>query len=219
MASLLFSLSSCFELKESIYVTKNGSGRYEMLLDFSANREVLKDLMAQTRSLPNFWQQGTPDEQLKTIFKQQSEQLDELSGVYNSKPVIDNEAFKYGIRFSFVDISSLNEGLKVTSNWQKKKGKFYTYSSKKLKRNNVFNLEDLTEKLQTGLSENTGNQAFLEEIYEQAEYHWTLQIEQDVKAISNDSTSLSEDRHQVSFNTKLKFVKEGNINLKNTIKW
>ncbi|MEH0157853.1 hypothetical protein V6R21_27430 [Limibacter armeniacum] len=212
-------VTSCFEIREDIYLKHDGTGRYEMMLDFSEAKTILEQVNISSSHIPGFWEGNNPFLHMDSVMQKQAYQVATQFGIRDSKALVDHQNFRYGIGFTFKSVASLNNALVTVANWHGKEHEFYSYAKGKLKRNEVFYWNGLTEKLESESLHQENVEEYAKELYNRAGYEWVLHTEGKVSKISNKGVSLSEDSSTVKYRTKLKFVKEGNVKLRNTIKF
>lgn len=216
-------LSSCFELREELYLHKEGWGSYKILVDFSESKEMLQDLAAKTdTSKHNPF--GKPNEtfaELAQTWGLGAEKLNKINGISNAEQVYDEKNYILGLQFEFQDISALNLALTL-----KDGGEFnpkfelpYIYQKGKLAKNNIFIFQKLLKYLDISINEEMDISKQKKAIFAQISYKTAIKTSGKIKKYNNYSYVMQENGREVHGTFKLKDVLNGNADISTLIKF
>jgi hypothetical protein len=211
---LPFCLSSCFELKEELLITKAGSGSYKLVIDCSEHKDMLSELIAKSDSLKQnpFGEKGNSLESLASVWQTGVADFANLKGVRNAKEITDKQNFIFGFSFDFDDIGALNLAL-VMKDGGDYNADFklpYSYEKGKLTKNNVFVFKKLFKNLiAADKNEPEYIQSQKKAIFAQIRYKCIIRTLNKIKKSSNNSYELSADKKQVSLSAFLSEVYGG----------
>ncbi len=130
--SLLLVLSGCFDIREEIFLEKNGSGRYTSTIDMSQLKEMLTALKSM---MPDSSGGGGKDEfsELNSLdsLQQLWKDIDQVPGITDVKREKKDDMV-FQVSFRFADINALNTAMtKRNKNEDPEKivsGDFYSFS-------------------------------------------------------------------------------------------
>ncbi|MDW7695313.1 hypothetical protein R9C00_28005 [Flammeovirgaceae bacterium SG7u.111] len=226
LCGLAFLATSCFEIKESIFIKKDGSGSYSMVMDFSASKQMF-NMMLQLADSEEGKEAGlgdNPAEGLDSAFIELATELNAITGISNAKGVQDKENFTYGIKMSFENVDALNMALsQMDAGGESVQYKpYYDYTKGNLEKANIFNLKNLTDEI---IPENEDDDqskdvsAQLSTFYETVTYQMIIKTDGKIKRFSNNEAVLSDDKRELTFSKSLKELQNEEINIGNTIKF
>ena len=126
-----FVFAGCFDIKEEIFLEKNGSGKYITTIDMTQ----LKDMLDMLKTMmPDSIKESTDElkslnslDSIQTMWKD----IDQVAGVTDVKRVKKGEMI-YEISFRFADIKALNTAMtkkNKSDDSVKVSGDFYTFSA------------------------------------------------------------------------------------------
>ena len=125
-------LCSCLEIKEDIYITKHGNGKYKIAFDFSDNANSLNVLKARYESAnDSLIRAGYPTDSLyispflgiDSLFSIQEKKISKVKGISNINKNLDSLTHIYEISFEYSTIEALNNVLHANTSgelsWKK----------------------------------------------------------------------------------------------------
>lgn len=216
-------LSSCFELREELYLHKEGWGNYKLLADFSKDREMLEALFTKTDTSKHnpFGEVGESFEELATVWGLGADKLNQINGISKAKKIVDKKRFIIGIQFEFQDISALNLALTL-----KDGGEFnpnfelpFNYHKGKLMKNNVFIFQKLLKYLDTS---NETDERFNNEkkaIFAQISCKTIINTSGKIKKCSNYQYEQGRNEREVVANFYLRDIWNGAVDISTLIKF
>ncbi len=200
---LMFSLSSCFDIKEEITINKNGSGIYTFELDMSQMITMLESMKTMTDST------ATEEEENDDISEKMREDTDDklsaLAAVKGISRVKDNSEPEKGIaryQFDFKDIESLNAAYQVMSkdSSEASTGVIFEGSKGKLRRNNVDG--DMVYSMLSGFAKaQSGEDTSLEAaagMFSTGNYELRINVPRSVKKFNNEEGEAFGDQVRMS---------------------
>lgn len=216
--------SSCFDIKEEIYLKKDGSGTFRLLLDFSSHKEMLRALAEDSADsdYPTFGEKK-PFEEMIQVWTGGALALNEIKGIDDATAIVNKEAFIYGWQFSFADVNALNLVLAL-----KDGGEFdtsylppYSFQKKELTKQGVFSFFQLFAEF-TGNTVDTKDAVLKKQkkaIFAGASYQCTISVEGKVRKYNNKEYKLSSDKKRLLFIGSLLDVQSGKAYIGNLIKF
>ena len=207
---LLLLLTSCFELQEEVAIQKDGSGHYKMILDFSAHKEMIQELLntADTSKSKPFGKEGL--DKLTKTWTEGAVKLNKINGITNAFEIADEQNFRYGFSFDFSDIEALNLALATYDSWkftETPELAFVYHGKGKFKKNNVFVYKRLFEKL---LEETENQPKYLQTqkkaIFAQISYKCTLITEGKIKKKNHPGFKFDRNKHRLVYKCYLKEI-------------
>lgn len=221
-ASLLFLLSSCFEVREEIDLKNDGSGTYQMVLDMSKSKNMLDVAMKMAESDEKMQATGNPFADVDSAFVKGAQSLNGMDGISNAKGTYDKQNYVFTTKFDFKNVDALNDALNELN-----KRKYpdlesfpvtYKFEKKIFERTNHFHIKDLTN-----FSEQAGGDeqkiAQVQAVLKTATYTCLIRIpDGKIKKFSNQKAVLSEDKKELRLSANLMEITEGKISLENVLK-
>lgn len=216
-------LSSCFELREEIFIHKDGWGNYRILADFSDHQEMFQDFVAKTdTSIYNpFGKKGGSFDELFDAWGVGADRLNQLNGIHNAKEIIDEKHFLVGLQFEYQDISALNLALALRDG-----GEFnptfelpYSYEKGKLKKNDVFIFLKLLKYLNDSNKEDVRFNNQKKAIFAQISYTTVIKTSGKIKKHNNSNFVIDENKKELSVSARLHEVLSGAVKLNTLVKF
>ena len=128
----LLVLSGCFDIKEEIYLEKNGSGKYVSTIDMSQLKEMLTALKAMMPDTAGGGKDEFSDLNNLDSLQQLWKDIDEVPGITDVKREKKDDMV-FVVSFRFADIKALNTAMtkrnKSEDPEKKVSGDFFTFSS------------------------------------------------------------------------------------------
>jgi hypothetical protein len=212
--SCLF-LSSCFDLREKIYLKKDGSGTFSFTIDLAQSKLFLD--MAKKFSDSD---QASPTANLNSSFDKSKEELEAIKGITNVRPISDEKNYIFGIQFDFANISALNLALeKALIKDDKSKSSFvkYQFNKGQLERVEIVNIKEriISEANQDSKVKNAGFNP--SNLFFDVNYITTYSFDTKIKEVSNENSIISQDGKTVIVSQRI-FDESDNVkNLSNKI--
>lgn len=119
LLSLLIGLAGCFDIKEEIYLRKNGTGRYICIFDFTKNTELYDELFKQNSVDFRLHETGQPISDVSSYLRHRFEKhIQEtqttFAGIKSVSCNTSKTPYEYSIEVEFNDINELNMLLSYT---------------------------------------------------------------------------------------------------------
>jgi hypothetical protein len=218
---ILFSLFSCFEIKENITLKNDGSGTYSFLMDlsqikplFAMSRDLSRSFNDPTSKLKTNASSPNPLLQMKVKFDALQQSLESVEGISNYKTVCDTNSYVIGATYSFKNIESLNQSINVlrssTDNPSASAITHYTYDSKHFSKINDISKSDIT-------GPSSKNDSLTTELFKTARYTLTCSFEKKIKDISNPLYFISADGKTLFYSGSLLDIMNQKNNIGNEI--
>lgn len=209
---LLFSfffLTSCFEIKESVKIYKDGSGSFSFALDFSAIKDKLhsskesieKGIRDRNESNNPLAKKDIPDNpfvDLDTVFDRVVERLELIEGITNIEKTIDNDQFIFAVKFDFESIDLLNIALR-----RDHYDRYFYNRGLFIKPSNSWFMGFLNAVLEEEKEKLAKQKAFISRFYSQISYICTIETNIKFKKRSNEAFEMSEDKLKLVLETSL----------------
>lgn len=140
LGALLFLVSSCLDIQESIYMRDNGSGKFALTVNLE-NMESLLQLIGK------YSKEGEGSKDILANsdinFDDLKEQLEKQPGISKVKTIQENNSKLLGIAFEFDDVNALNHALQeINDQKSKTKRDYFSYSKGQLIRFNTLGIKD-----------------------------------------------------------------------------
>ena len=216
-------LSSCFELREELFIHKEGWGNYKLVVDLSEHREMFQELTAKTDTSTHnpFGKKGASFQELIDAWGLGAERLGQLNGVFNAKEIVDKKNYLIGLRFEFQDISALNLALTLRDG-----GEFnpsfqlpYSYEKGKLNKNDVFIFQKLLKYLNDSNKEDVRFNNQKKAIFAQISYTTVIKTSGRIKKHNNSHFSMEANQKELSASAPLNEVLSGAVKLNTLVKF
>ena len=216
-------LQSCFELREELYIHKEGWGNYKLVADFSVHKEMLQSLVnqADTSKHNPFGKPGGSFLELMDAWDLGAEKLNNINGIKNARQVFDEQKFIIGLQFDFQDISALNLVLTL-----KDGGEFnpefnlpYSYQKGKLNKHNVFVFQKLLKYLNQSNNKEVSFNNQKKAIFAQISYKSIIKTSGRVKRFDNHDFELQESERELHGTFLLQEVLNGAVDISTLIKF
>ncbi|MEM6297765.1 MAG: hypothetical protein AAF740_03650 [Bacteroidota bacterium] len=201
--TLMFSLSSCFDIKEEITINKNGSGTYAFELDMSEMITMLESMKNMTDSTAT--EEEEDDDLLKKMSDGTNEKLQALESINGISNVKDSSEPEKGIaryQFNFKDIESLNAAYQAMSkdSSDARTGIIFEGKKGKLVRNNVDG--DMVYTMLSGFAKNQGGEGADMEaaagMFSTGSYELRVTVPKSVKKFDNEEGEAFDDQVRMS---------------------
>lgn len=205
---LLITLSSCFEIKEKVYLKKDGSGTYSFLVNLSMyknSEQSFKDYLSKSPQKETFpVEKLDPSKKILIHFSKMEFYLETVKGITDYKVINDSINHLIGATCSFANIEALNHFIHVllTGKNEGKPEIVYTYDNKSFTRNdrNLFNEQIVL---------NTSPQDTLTSIYlVNSKYHTEFNFEKKYSTYNNNQYLTNQNKESLIFNSSLKELKD-----------
>lgn len=201
----LFFCTSCIQIEEYVKFNRDGSGTFQMVIDMSQMKSMMDMMMSMSDEEAEM---EDPFADLEDDFEDEKETLESIPGVSNARVVKDSDTYRIGIGFDFEDITALNAGMNKVFEDEEKNSRavFFTKSRGVIERTEEFDAgEGVAEELASGEdTEELGLDPAA--IFGDMNYTTIYEFEDEVKQMSNEHATLSDDGHRVTF--KYYFFKE-----------
>ncbi len=223
LTTLLF--AGCFDIKEEIFLEKNGSGKYITTIDMTQLKDMLEMLKTM---MPDSIKESTDElkslnslDSIQTMWKD----IDGVPGVTDVKREKKGEMI-YEISFRFADIKALNTAMtkkNKTDDSVKVSGDFYTFSAGQFVCNDTSfgGVGDMMKGITGGAGQDDSTamamnmmKGFMGDMKYTSIYH----LPGKVNSVSNKNAKLSEDGKTVTLEINLSET-ETEQTLKNTIRY
>jgi hypothetical protein len=214
---LTICLTSCFDLKEKIYIRKDGSGTFTFTVDMGQSKMLLD--MAKRMSGDD--KLSSPTNNINNSFDKGKSDLEKIKGITNVKSITDENNYVFGVQFDFANIEALNKALEKTLKKDETKGGGsyveYRWRKGELERLEKTNMKEkiLTEVKKEKQLEASGFDP--SSIFYDVKYSTIFSFENKVKDVSHKGATLSEDGKTVTVVQKLFNDNDKNKNLQNKI--
>ncbi|MEL6536003.1 MAG: hypothetical protein AAFQ98_11355 [Bacteroidota bacterium] len=191
----LFFLSSCLEIKEQVFLKRNGSGTFTLTIDMSQMKSMMEAMGVNIEDMG----EEDPFSGVETDFEDQKAELESIPGVSNARVIPDRNTYAISVAFDFTDIDALNAGANKVFQDEDRTAdmEYYRYSRGSFERTPYFeHAEQVKDELNNSEDlQGMDPTAFFGEM----NYTTVFEFERPVKKMSNDSYSLSADNKSVSF--------------------
>ncbi|MGF1534135.1 MAG: hypothetical protein ACFCUI_10550 [Bernardetiaceae bacterium] len=135
----LWACTGCFEIREEVKMSEDGSGNYAFLLDMSES----KTLLAQNaEAQPDSIQQNNFLADIQDALTQLQNQLHQMEGIREANIVHEPINYRFGFSFRFDDLTQLNQALSTITQ-QPEPVAFYRHDKKNFHRLPLFAFRDL----------------------------------------------------------------------------
>lgn len=228
---LPFLLSACLEIKEEITVKQDGSGKYRLLLDFSQSRDILQAMFEmEQEGDPQLEGIRDPFLNLDTVFTQGVKELEVIEGVEQASGQVDHQSMRYELQFNFRHLDALNAALAYTggNTFVQEEGeeeeevpRYYSIlRNGAFHKANVFNLQTVYEAVEPSPEEMTPDaQLEVNSVYQTITYRLVINTDREIKRFSNRRAVLSDDKMRLMMKTNLYEVRQGKLDISNTLRF
>ena len=218
---LLFSVfvfTSCFELREEVYIKKDGSGTYSLTVDLSGRKQEI----ALTTSLTD----STQEEKnfvanIESVIQKSSESFSEIGGITHVEYNTDYENYLTGFSFDFDNVESLTAALNQLNTEPAPSKPTFEFSKRTFERNNTHYLKPLLEraKERQKTPEDEATKRFQDYVFESAAYVFIVRTEGKIKKYTNKrSVYSSDDKNEIVLKYGFSELLSGRANLDNKMK-
>lgn len=207
-------LTSCIEIKEIIYLKKNGSGTYKLLIDMSQLQSLLgkNGMMNAEGSSSSF---SNLDKGLDSI----TNILNNLEGITNIQKIMDTAQFVFGMKFDFKNIRSLDNLMSKLQSFSKNKNisfvSVFNYEGK------IFNRGDMPggilQEIITEISKDNSTSEMNDLLLNNVNYNFIYTFDRKVKKMANPDALLSEDKKTVLLKRSLREILQDKKSVGNII--
>lgn len=105
---IAFTCNSCFEIRETVRINKDGSGTFTMSIDLSQVKAMLEGLGGGDDA-----EGGSPFADMEKEFESTRKLLEEINGISNIQFVSKNDGYVVSTSFDFASLDALNEGIGI----------------------------------------------------------------------------------------------------------
>lgn len=224
LTTLIF--AGCFDIKEEIFLEKNGSGKYITTIDMTQLKDMLEMLKTM---MPDSVKEST--DELKGLNSMDSIQniwkdIDKVAGVTDVKRIKKADMI-YEISFRFADIKALNTAMTKKSKSEdsvKVSGDFYSFSAGQFACNDTSfgGMGDLMKGMNGGIGNEGDSTAMalnmMKGLMGDMKYTSIYHLPGKVNSFSNKNAKLSEDGKTITLEINLSET-EKEQSLKNTIRY
>jgi hypothetical protein len=214
LVSFTFLFSSCFKIKETLILSRDGSGIFGFKVDMSESKYLLQ----MAKSLAEATEGRSPDEQLNRSLSRTLGYLEKTPGISSTQLIKNDDDFIYDLTFSFDDIDALNRAIiQFFPENQRKDEVFFRYARKNFERTGAINIYSLVEQ-ETQHEKSRINGIDPGVVFSNVTYSTNYIFERKIKKYTNQSASLSDDKKEISLNYYVFRDPEG-IGVENKIKF
>ena len=208
LATVVLTMSACFEITEEVTLNKDGSGQYVSTMDASKLQEQMQMLAA-------FDTTGEMVTKLKysldSTFAETFKKYASVKGV--TKVVADTSTpYIYKVSMSFTNVEALNEAVNVD---KKEEGMKNLYSWKKgqlTRKDFALNLGDMK-------TEDESQKEMMKPMLEGMKYTIIMNLPGNIKAVSNKEAKISADKKSVTLACTLLDVMDKKASLGNDVSY
>ena len=138
--------SGCFEIKEKIHLKKDGSGHYELHIDFSQSKQVLLAAEVRIRNPLQYGQLVDPFFLMDSLLNDNVNDIKNIWGIKNTKLNTTSNKFIYVLSFDFFNLAALNYALDQCNSAKayEQHKQYFSYKKGHLIRNHYLPIEKLT---------------------------------------------------------------------------
>jgi len=213
----IFTLTSCFEIREEMDIKNDGAGTYSITLDMSKSKNML-DMAEQMAENDD----KIPFSEIDSAFIKSAEALNTMEGISNAQGIKDRENYIFITKFDFKSIDALNDALNEMN-----KRKYpelenfpivYKYEKKVLERTNHFYMKGLTDfSEQTGGDEQKLGQ--IKAMMQTAIYTSIIRTpDGKIKKFSNSKATLSDNKKELRLSANLLEIADNKVSIENIVK-
>lgn len=194
-AGLALLLSACFEVKESLHLQYDGSGAYQLALDFSENQQLFEALLKleDRTGVPVF--DPNPFQEIRAHFEHSLSMLEDIKGIHNTAQLSPTEhPYVFGYSFQFENLLAFNQALALFDSkrsavyWSP----YYQYKKGKLTRESPFYLQHLMKRFSPSQIEKSPRATdTLSQILEKARYRFIFTTPGNIKKVPHPQASIS----------------------------
>ncbi|MCS7018316.1 MAG: hypothetical protein RMJ87_04205 [Cytophagales bacterium] len=205
---------SCFEIREEITISKQGSGNYVFLLDMSRSKSLIDMAMSMQMA-----KDRTSFAQIDSAFAKGTERLAQIQGIQNVQAINDHEQYVFGMRFDFQHIEALNAALNQSQEQAELNGtNIFTFKKKELSRTErtpISALADLAV-----LRSTPEGAAQMQTLLQGAAYVCVVRPQTGkIRSFSNPNGELQDNNKTFYYRVPLLDIMEGRTSPANTIKF
>ncbi len=212
MACCILCCTACFDIQENLFLKKDGSGNFSLLVNLEQTKSLLGMFTEFTTTTENKSTEAQKNNvsssfsKFNESFDKTKQKLKTVEGLSNIKLIEDTLHYNFGISFDFKDVNALNAGLnylfKDDNDTTHQNITFFEYKDNQLTR-----LEDLDTKSMLGNSksidglkkpENAHQQFDPEKFFSTVSYTATYEFENKVSSIKNENSLLSPNHQKVT---------------------
>lgn len=214
----VFTLTSCFELREEVYIKKDGSGTYSLTVDLSGRKQeiaITTSLTDSTQEEKNFV------ENIENVIQKSSESFSEIGGITQVEYTTDYENYLTGFSFDFDNVEALTAALNQLNPSPAPLKPAFEFSKRTFERNNTHYLQPLIEraKERQQTPEDKATKRFQDYVFESANYIFIVRTEGKIKKFSNKKATYSSgDKNEVVLNYSFSELLSGRVDLDNKMK-
>ena len=214
----VFTLTSCFELREEIYIKKDGSGTYSLTVDLSGRKQevaITTSLTDSTQEEKNFVAN------IENVIQKSSESFSEIGGITHVEYTTDYENYLTGFSFDFDNVEALTAALNQLNTEQTSTKPAFEFSKRSFERNNTNYLQPLLDKAKERQQtpEDEATKRFQDYVFGSANYIFIVRAEGKIKKYSNKKAIYSsDDKNEVVLNYSFSELLSGKADLDNKLK-
>lgn len=137
------SMQSCFEIREVVRFSHDGSGSFSLSIDLSQVKQMLQGF-----SQGNEASGGSPFENMGAEYQKTREKLEAVDGISNMRFISENDGYVITTGFEFSNIDALNKGMDVV--YENETGsaevpEYYKFKRRNFERTAAHNFLDLVK--------------------------------------------------------------------------
>lgn len=191
---IAFCLTSCFDLKEKVFLKKDGSGTFTFTIDMSQSKLFL-DMAKRMTEDPD----DSPATKVNSSFDENKDDLEKIKGITNVRSIVDEINYTYGFQFDFANVNALNEAIgKTLGKDRKNKNSFVQYRYNKGEFERVEEAV-LKNKLESEMKKGGKAEAFSSSaIFHDVRYITEYTFERKIKNVDQDKAQISADGKTVT---------------------
>jgi hypothetical protein len=218
----VLTLSSCFEIREEVYIKKNGSGSYSLLMDMG---QIMPLIEAAAAFADSTQEDRNLETDISKAFAESSEAFEGMPGISNAKPISDRSKYQYGFSFEFTDVDVLNEALsqmESENSFINPKKTIFQYRKRTFERNLTGYVQNLAKELtQQAQDDDEATQEVRPEqraILESATYSFHLRTQGKITSFSGEKMEQVRP-DEVRMTVSLQDIADGKANLVSKVKF
>jgi hypothetical protein len=209
-----FLLTSCFRVKETVILSKDGSGIFEFIVDMSESKYFLR----MAKNLAELAEGKSPDEQINRNLSRTLGYLEKTPGISATQLIKNDSDFIYELTFNFEDVASLNRAIaQFFHEEDRRTEEFYQLKKRTFRRNGAISLYELVEK-ETKNEKSRIKGLDPGDVFSTVTYSTHYIFDRKIRRYSNPDAELSEDEKEIQLDYLVFEDREG-LGIENEIKF
>jgi len=240
---VLLATSSCFDIKEKIYLKRNGSGTYSFVVDMSGMKGLIEmmqsmgDEMSEETESDSSGElaeaeeaeaefgdeepdEGSPVGGMSNDFKDKGAELAAIDGINSVEMIDDEENFQFGIQFEFDNLEALNEAMNkiYSKDGEESNKEFISASRKRFSRTAE---GDIAQMIREEMNSKGGGSDMQQmgDMFKEMSITTTYTFDRRIKNVSNPNSMISPDGKTVEIRYNMLNDQEDDPGLANEIKF